>query len=1208
MVKASSGLSSGIEFDNISVNLGVEHEARSLYTQDYEPVFLLHYDKQGIDSPHYLGHTALLTREHYINLWSSAYKIKTQTSTTHGWCGEDKLRPSWDAIYWRDYPRATSYSRVSERLGSEYDGQIVKSRSVLRSLSVDLGYDQTINPLGHFPDHPQIIPLFLTKAQIATINAQAQVLAAKVVTGHIYWNLFGSSEHGTPLELEDGKNYDLSCTGAVLWLLRHAGIRLYSEDCSVSVLPEELVQRCEELSLRTYLMDVLKLDQAEYDYVKAQSGPKLIENLSSLYKLQTPESITGDSFIFTRFLCNLKRAYHHPSDERVALVRRDRQTQVFLQRPENVIWSPLRQGEDYHPIRKNTYTKALASLTPSRHLRRVRIAGASGSGKSAMARQLMYDTREIHNYDISFEIDASTEQTFVGDLEFLAKELDKRRYKATYDKTKSNLDNLCEFLDTILAEYSASGKKWILLIDNADDYQSADRTFIKQFNEEFTDRECRGGVLLFTSRDQQAWHTRQQYSIENLGMLKLIEAKNLFKAFYKGTIDDLDDYLTHKIMRYPLDIRLFTSYINTCLTAGHSLETCLAEIRELDLTDFATTHISYDRNPNRNALLKLTIEKIAEMNENFIELMFVMSLFSYNNIPPAIIHEYCLSRDFGEAWIGTLRPTLTQYYLIQKLNPNQDTAHPYVLEFITSHITQLSDIQELLQTSATKLINIIINLIGDLDRLELYRIKELIEYLTPIYTKLKQCNIVPKNNEKFLYNLAFLNFKVGNYNHAQKCWQELLKIKIARYGGQHVEVAQTQQHLADILRHKGKYAEARQLYLVSAPVIIEYCGEKNINTATALQNFADILDDEGQYGEAEKLMRRALKIITTYYKAQKLKIAQGQQSLAIILRHVGKYKEAENLYRKALKIFLEEYGTEHIEVARLQENLAITLRNLERYEEAEKYYKFALKIQIEKFGDSSIEVANTRKNYASLLSIQKKYDKAEKLCRSALKIQLEHYGNRHTEVSTTQYTLASILKEIGQYSNAKQLLESTLEIEVFYYGKHHSQVAMTKEALGLIFLSTSKFKTALVMFQQAYSILQRVPQYRYKIPQLCLLIQLIQKEKETVNLYDYSQHLTLQSQGYIPLSIAGTSPSIETTCRVVYVKNPQKLKIFPYFVYPYIDGLAFSNPIHRKISIIYMHLFIKGNLLFAYAWQHMIRGFYSRGDHDGLRVFVDGIL
>ena len=301
-----------------------------------------------------------------------------------------------------------------------------------------------------------------------------------------------------------------------------------------------------------------------------------------------------------------------------------------------------------------------------------------------------------------------------------------------------------------------------------------------------------------------------------------------------------------------------------------------------------------------------------------------------------------------------------------------------------------------------------------------------------------------------LNNLALLLYAQGKYAEAEPLYRRALKIKEDQLGGEHPSIATSLNNLAGLLKAQGKYAEAEPLYRRALKIREEQLGGDHPNVAQGLNNLAALLDDQGKYAEAEPLYRRALKICEEQLGGEHPDVASSLNNLAALLYAQGKYGEAEPLYRRSLKIREEQLGGDHPSVATSLNNLAGLLDEQGKYAEAEALYRRSLKIWEEQLGGEHPDVAQGLNNLAGLLYAQGKYGEAEPLYRRALGIVEEQLGREHPYVATSLNNLAALLYAQGKYAEAEPLYRRAVQICERSLGESHPETITMKNNLAAL--------------------------------------------------------------------------------------------------------------------------------------------------------------
>jgi len=149
--------------------------------------------------------------------------------------------------------------------------------------------------------------------------------------------------------------------------------------------------------------------------------------------------------------------------------------------------------------------------------------------------------------------------------------------------------------------------------------------------------------------------------------------------------------------------------------------------------------------------------------------------------------------------------------------------------------------------------------------------------------------------------------------------REFRRIIENAYGASSPEYATALNDLAELLRARGKYDEARPLYEQSLNVCEESLGPEHPHVAASLNNLAATLTALGDYAEAEPLFERAIAIDRKVYGPDHAEVAADYNNLAGLLEARGDDAGAEKHYERAVAI----WGDENAHAATALNNLAL---------------------------------------------------------------------------------------------------------------------------------------------------------------------------------------------------------------------------------------------------------------------------------------------
>ena len=177
-----------------------------------------------------------------------------------------------------------------------------------------------------------------------------------------------------------------------------------------------------------------------------------------------------------------------------------------------------------------------------------------------------------------------------------------------------------------------------------------------------------------------------------------------------------------------------------------------------------------------------------------------------------------------------------------------------------------------------------------------------------------------------LNNLATLYEDMAQYAKAEPLYQRSLKIREAKLGPDHPDVAGSLDNLANLYYAMGQNAKAEPLFQRSLKINEAKLGPDHPDVASSLNNLANLYKDMAQYAKAEPLYQRSLKIKRSEAGTGPPRCGCEPQQPGETCTGQGHYAKAEPLYQRSLKISEAKLGPDHPDVADSLNNLAIAVQ------------------------------------------------------------------------------------------------------------------------------------------------------------------------------------------------------------------------------------------------------------------------------------------
>ena len=307
----------------------------------------------------------------------------------------------------------------------------------------------------------------------------------------------------------------------------------------------------------------------------------------------------------------------------------------------------------------------------------------------------------------------------------------------------------------------------------------------------------------------------------------------------------------------------------------------------------------------------------------------------------------------------------------------------------------------------------------------------------------RELNNQPLIQARLMDTIGEVYEALGLYGRATPLLQSALSIRRHAVGNEHVEVADSLDHLGILAFHKGDLVTAEGFLRQAVAMRRKLLGNENLDVTKTLSDLAMILrpkETREAVDEAERYYREALTTRRKVLGGDNPAIADSLNNLAILLyENKRDYVAAEPLLREAIEIYRGVPGEEHVELATTMNNLALLLRDQGRYDEAEQLFRKALAMDRKLLGESHPLVATLDTNLAALLQRKGDYAAAESLYRQAMEVDRKVFPADHWEVATIKSLLGGCLILAGRYREAEPLVLESYPIIKSNFGDSHNR-------------------------------------------------------------------------------------------------------------------------------------------------------------------------
>ena len=602
----------------------------------------------------------------------------------------------------------------------------------------------------------------------------------------------------------------------------------------------------------------------------------------------------------------------------------------------------------------------------------VGIVGIGGAGKTTLARAYA----KAQPNAVVWEINAETHTSLVDSFMSLASALAQTKElkdEFTFIKAIQNAEEKEKQLIVFVKGQLKNKQQWLLVYDNVEAFSQ-----VKEFFPHDVTTWGEGDVII-TTRDSNIINSTHvgESNVIQIDQLSPDEALRLFcKILYQKEPKDLvpeeeekvREFLT-KIPPFPLDVSVAAHYIkNASLTLDQYSERVAHNSQAFDKRQQVFVKEISDYTQTRYGLITLSIAKLIELNPEYKDLLFLISLLDSQDIPlnllafykdPALVDQFLRDlkkyslitsktssgdkKDDGSFSLHRSTQLLGQAFLLNSLS--QDNKNILISRYVEifdqfyiknernnyrvllgliPHLNIFMKSMELCtinKADKNKYKQNIIYIVGMLHTHSARNIFLGQEYLKESYQLQESTHLF--SNEKLaviLKNLAETNVELDNIDEAIAYAQKSLEL-CNMASNLHVLAAKNLRIVGFAYSHKNEFEKARQAFR-GALEITKKIEDKEARKETAAninvyiaRLYSSIYINGERAKEGAFYAERALKSLNgdhLYYKQNKnpeknisCNIARHKVNLGIIYSRIGEYKKAYDSYFKDANFIID---------------------------------------------------------------------------------------------------------------------------------------------------------------------------------------------------------------------------------------------------------------------------------------------------------------
>ncbi len=692
-------------------------------------------------------------------------------------------------------------------------------------------------------------------------------------------------------------------------------------------------------------------------------------------------------------------------------------------------------------------TTSKAALTPQA------IKGLGGTGKTQIAVEYAYRSRDLDRYTYTLWVNAASKEALIASYAAIAELLPAFSAKGETDQQK--------LVEAVKYWLELCEQRWLLIFDNADDLPIV---------REYLPRRGNGSILL-TTRANAVASVAEPLAVEKMSpaeamQLLLHRAQRLERAS-----DEEKNAASNIVIALdflPLALDQAGAYIEEtgcCLVDYlHLYQTYRKELlarRGLQTTNYpdavATTW-------------SLSFQRVEQVNPAAAELLRLCAFLAPDKIPEELI------RDGAAHWSPPLQHTaadlfafnqmiaeLLKFSLVERLAETRTLSIHRLVQAVLKDAMDTTMVRQWVERTVCA----VNAAFPEPDFIQWTACERYLPHVLICVDWITQEHLVIPETIHLLNHAGSYLYEHARYEEAESLYEQALAIQDQCITSDYSDKASLLSNLASAYEKHGRYAEAEPLFVQALVIYEQQLGPEHPETANGLHNLAHLYENQGRYGEAEPLYQRALGICEQQLGATHLQTAQCLDGFAGLCRKRGKYTSVESLYQRALAICEQQRGLEDPQTATICHNLAQHYEEQGRYGEAEPFYQHALTIYERHLGREHRNTAACLVSLANLYWHQSRYAEAEPLCERALAWNERYLGPDHPSTATSLNTMASLYERQGQYEKAEPLYQRALAIRKQLLGPDHADTAGSLNNLAYLYSMQGRYTEAEPLFEQA---------------------------------------------------------------------------------------------------------------------------------------------
>jgi tetratricopeptide (TPR) repeat protein/CO dehydrogenase nickel-insertion accessory protein CooC1 len=655
--------------------------------------------------------------------------------------------------------------------------------------------------------------------------------------------------------------------------------------------------------------------------------------------------------------------------------------------------------------------------------------GLGGVGKTQVA--LEYAHRFMADYDLVWWVPSEHGDEISGSLAELAGKLDLRVGDNVTDAAAAALEELRR--DTT--------RHWLLIFDNAESPKDLEPYL-----------PTGSGHVLITSRNQAWAHSAEPLEVD-------VFTGDESVAHLMRHVPELDpdeaQQVAHALGHLPLAIEQAAAWLEQtgmpAQTYVEQLATQTAQILELNQPVDYPTPVG--------AAWNLSLQRLQERSPAGVRLLQLFAFMSAGPISMTLLYSDDMIRallpydqTLSELMLGRVIRDVGRFALIKVDQSNNSVQiHRLVQAVIRSQMTPdevaetCHDVHEVLVGARPRQ--------GETDDPENWLRYNLIwPHLTP--SRAEECD--ESGARELLIDWVRYQWKRGEFDPALNLGRRLETLWTSKLGADDVQTLLLRFHIANVLRSKGQFSEARDLdsYVLERQRTV--LGAEHPHTLMTAGGLASDLRSLGDFEQSLASDRETYRSWKEQFGDDHPRTLSAAHNLGVSLRLVGNYREARAIDEETLRRRREVLGADHPYTLYSAADLARDLRDAATVRESIELLRGTWGKYRTVLGDDMLDTLRTVTSLA--VSLRKAGEQAEAmtLTHEAYERYTTRYGPSFLETLSCALNLACSHAALGDMDRARDLAAEVKDAYQADLGPNHPYTLIASNNLAIYLRGTGE--------------------------------------------------------------------------------------------------------------------------------------------------------